>query len=378
MKKNKILLTLTTIVLCSQTNIYAQELENFIKDVNISGTLSYRYNDYETDKKAGKTQNFYKAALNISKKINADVKLNTRFLAQRFSINTGNQADENTNINLSEVNFLYTGIKDLSITFGKQAIYSPWTTPRDAMGDENTGTGIYAVYNKDILTLSAGYFNQTNFNQAEISTWNGIKGINGSEDLALVSAYLKLPFVDFDISYSDLEDTYDSYSIGLNSNFKVSDISISPFARYSSLDLDNSDKKNSLWQIGLIGKKGIYSLFTAYGETNKEGGNVSVDTSAKTNMDYAWRITASNDADAKYFYISTNANVTSKTNLGIYYSTANYGSDSRKDAKDLTNIFGQVKYKMSKNLVSYLRYGTLRTKGEGTGTVGRLNIQYSF
>ncbi|AXX93228.1 hypothetical protein CPU12_05675 [Malaciobacter molluscorum LMG 25693] len=378
MKKKRFLLTLTTIGLLYQTNIYAQELEDFIKEVDISGTLSYRYNDYETDKKAGKTQNFYKLALNVSKKINENVTLNTRFLGERFSINTGKQADEGIDINLSEVNFLYTGIKDLSITFGKQAIYSPWTTPRDAMGDENTGTGIYAVYNKDVLTLSAAYFNQTNFNKAEISTWNGIKGIDGSEDLAIISAYLNLPYLSLDLAYSDLEDIYDSYSIGLNSNFKFTNISISTFTRYTSLDLDNSNKDNSLWQIGLIAKKGIYSLFTAYGQTNKEGGKVSIDTSAKTNMDYGWRITASNDADAKYFYISTNANVTTSTNLGIYYSSANYGSNSRKEAKDLTNIYLQIKYKMSKNLISYLRYGTLKTQDEGTGNVGRLNIQYSF
>lgn len=378
MKKEKTLLALAILSLYSHTNINAKELENFIKDVDISGTLSYRYNDYETDKNAGKTQNFYKLALNTSKKINEDIKLNTRLLAQRFSINTGIQADEGIDLKLSEVNFLYTGVENLSITFGKQAIYSPWTTPRDAVGDENTGTGIYAVYSKNILTLSAAYFNQTNFNEAEISTWNGIKGIDGSEDLAIVSAYLNLPYVSLDVAYSDLQDIYDSYSIGLNSNFKFADISISPFARYTSLDLDKSSKDNSLWQIGLIAKKGIYSLFTAYGQTNKEGGNVSVDTSAKTNMDYAWRITASNDADAKYFYISTNANVTATTNLGIYYSSADYGNDSREEAKDLTNIYGQIKYKMSKNLSSYLRYGTLRTKGDGTGTVGRLNIEYSF
>ncbi|RXJ81017.1 major outer membrane protein [Arcobacter sp. F2176] len=371
-------LSLVTSLICLSSIANAKDLAEAIKNVDISGTIGYRYNDYETDKGAGKTQNFHKAALNLSTKANDDIKVNTRFLAENFASNTGNQSDKSIDVKLSEINFTYLGVKNLSVTVGKQAIVSPWTTSRDVLGDENTGSGIYSVYTTDYVTFTGAYFNQTNFNNAEISTWNGITGINGSEDFIMVGATSSFAGLILDVGYANLSDTFDTYTVGFSGSYDISGVNLSPFGRYTSLDLDNSSKDNSLWQLGLMARKGIFSAFAAYGETDKEGGNVSIDTSAKTNMDYAWRITASNDADAAYTYISGNVDVSPKVNLGLYYSTADYGSHSRADAKDLTNIFGQVKYKMSKNLVTYVRYGTLETKGEGTGMVGRLNIQYSF
>ncbi|WP_419767730.1 porin [Arcobacter sp.] len=355
-----------------------KNLSEAIENVDVSGTISYRYNDYESDKGAGKTENFYKAALNLSTKVNDDIKVSTRFLAEDFASNTGNEANKNVDVELSEANFTYLGSENLSVTVGKQAIVSPWTISRDSLGDENTGSGIYSVYTTDYVTFSGAYFNQTNFNTADISTWNGITGIDGSENFTMIGVTSSFAGLTLDVAYADLSDTFDTYTVGLAGSYDISGVNISPFARYTSLDLDNSSQDNSLWQLGLSASKGIFSVFAAYGETDKEGGKVSIDSSAKTNMDYAWRVTASNDADAAYTYIGGDVDVTKKVNLGLFYSNADYGSHSRADAKDLTNIFGQVKYKMSKNLVTYVRYGTLETKGEGTGMVGRLNIQYSF
>jgi|TARA_R110002050_G_scaffold56_8_gene430 hypothetical protein len=378
MRANISKLSLIGAIVILSSSASGKNLAEAIEDVDVSGTISYRYNDYESDKGAGKTENFYKAALNLSTKVNNDIKVNTRFLAEDFASNTGNEANKNVDVELSEANFTYLGSENLSVTLGKQAVVSPWTISRDSLGDENTGSGVYSVYTTDYVTLSAAYFNQTNFNTADISTWNGITGIDGSENFTMIGATTSFAGLTLDVAYADLSDTFDTYTVGLAGSYDVSGVNLSPFARYTSLDLDNSSQDNSLWQLGLMASKGIFSVFAAYGETDKEGGKVSIDSSAKTNMDYAWRVTASNDADAAYTYISGDVDVTKKVNLGLFYSNADYGSHSRADAKDLTNIFGQVKYKMSKNLVTYVRYGTLETKGEGTGMVGRLNIQYSF
>ncbi|MGB7401827.1 MAG: porin [Arcobacter sp.] len=378
MRANISKLSLIGALVILSSSASGKNLAEAIKNVDVSGTISYRYNDYESDKGAGKTENFYKAALNLSTKVNDDIKVNTRFLAEDFASNTGNEANKNVDVELSEANFTYLGSENLSVTLGKQAVVSPWTISRDSLGDENTGSGVYSVYTTDYVTLSAAYFNQTNFNTADISTWNGITGIDGSENFTMIGATTSFAGLTLDVAYADLSDTFDTYTVGLAGSYDVSGVNLSSFARYTSLDLDNSSQDNSLWQLGLSASKGIFSVFAAYGETDKEGGKVSIDSSAKTNMDYAWRVTASNDADAAYTYIGGDVDVTKKVNLGLFYSNANYGSHSRTDAKDLTNIFGQVKYKMSKNLVTYVRYGTLETKGEGTGMVGRLNIQYSF
>ena len=68
--------------------VNAQSLENAIKNVETSGTVAYRYNDYEestssTDiaDKGSDSTNLYKIALNLKSKVNDDVVFNSRFIA---------------------------------------------------------------------------------------------------------------------------------------------------------------------------------------------------------------------------------------------------------------------------------------------------------
>ena len=71
-------LSLTAILALSATTfLNAQPLENAIKNVDVTGTAAYRYNDYEGTSKAN---NNYKIATSLKSKVNDDVTFNSRVI----------------------------------------------------------------------------------------------------------------------------------------------------------------------------------------------------------------------------------------------------------------------------------------------------------
>ncbi|RXK13355.1 hypothetical protein CP965_06020 [Halarcobacter mediterraneus] len=372
-------LSLIAALTVAGTSACAQPLTEAIKNVDVSGTVAYRYNDYE--EASDHANNNYKIGLNLSSKVNDDVTANTRFIigagTGEASLGTSTDSDRNVDVTLSEVNFTYTGVKGLAVTVGKQAIDTPWTVARDSMGNEQTGTGLVAVYNVGPATLVGAYFNQTNFNTTEASselTDAGLTALDGSEDIYVVGAMATFAGVTLDAFYADLDDVFDSYTVGLAANYDVSGVKLSPFARYTSLDLDAADLDNNLWQLGLTAKAGIFEGFVAYGETDDEGGVVYFDSGAKTNMDYHWRVTAEGQGDAEYLYVHATADVTDNINVGLFYSEADYTTDN-----DINEVYAQVKYQMSSNFATYVRFGELSVDNtDEDGSMGRLHVEYSF
>jgi len=350
-------------------NAGAQDLSEAIKNVDISGTAAYRYNDYDS----GTHTNNYKIATSISSKVNDDVTANTRFVIESFNMNTTSANDSNVDVRLSEVNFAYTGIQGLSVTVGKQGIATPWTVSRDAMGSEQTGTGAVAAYTAGSVTLVGAYFNQTNFGTDD--QLPGGFNVNGAEDFSVIGGMGTVAGITLDAFYADLADTFDSYTVGVKASYNVGDVALSPFARYSSLDRDDVTTDNALWQIGMGADMGIFSAFVAYGESDKEGGVVAVDGSAQTNMDYHWRVTADGSADTEYLYAHVDVDVTDKVNVGLFYSEADYAVGGNAD---INEVYVQAKYKMSSNFYTYVRLGQLDEDGQEKVDMGRLHVQYSF
>eukprot|EP01029_Cantina_marsupialis_P014013 TRINITY_DN3101_c0_g1_i1.p1 TRINITY_DN3101_c0_g1~~TRINITY_DN3101_c0_g1_i1.p1 ORF type:complete len:399 (-),score=129.27 TRINITY_DN3101_c0_g1_i1:247-1443(-) len=379
------------------TTSSAKALEEAIKNVDVSGTVAYRYNDYEDqagDANNSATNN-YKIAVNLSSKVNDDITANTRFIfgsmnsaASNASLGTSNTGDTNVTAQLSEVNFTYTGVEGLSVTAGKQAIATPWTVARDAMGNETTGTGVVAAYTAGPVTLVGAYFNQTNIGttldgelpSGTLSATN-ISAL-GASDIYVLGAMATFAGITVDAFYADLEDEFDSYTIGLNASYDVASVKLSPFARYSELDPDadglvqsvTGDEDQKLWQLGLTAEMGIFEGFVAYGESGSNGGLVYLDSGSATNMDYHWRITANGSADAEYLYVHATADVTDKINLGLFYSEADFDT-----ANDQEEVYVQAKYQMSKNFATYVRLGDYDIdNNDEDGAMGRLHVQYSF
>jgi len=346
----------------------AKDLTEAIKNVDVSGTVAYRYNDYE-----GSTpSNNYKIATTLKSKVNDDITANTRIIigdkTNPASLDTST-SDSEASFSLSEVNFAYTGIANTTIIAGKQALATPFTISRDAMGNEQTGTGIVATTNAGPVSLTGGYFNQTNANDGD--TGLTIAG----EDMYFVAASVSLGGIVIDSAYTDLDEQFDAYTLGLSANYKVSGVSLSPYARYSALDLESSDKDNSLWKVGMGANAGIFGAYLAYGQTNEEGGIVGIDGSSDTGMDDHWRVTLSNVADASAIYASVNAQVTEKINLALKYSDLDAGSLSA--SKDQNEVYAQAVYQMSKNFMTFARLGQYENDGQEY-TSGRLHMQYAF
>ena len=385
----------TIIALGSISFANAQNLEDAIKNVEVSGTVAYRYNDYEESTSSANanrsvgsdSSNNYKAAINLGVKVNDDVKFNSRLIAGNQTnagekvLNTQTEGDENFDVFLSEANFDYTGVQNTVITLGKQGVTTPFTLSRDSIGNEATGTGLVATTHiGDVASLTGGYFNQTNFDNNDGGL--GTVAIDGSESFAYITGTVAYAGMTLDATYGELQDRFDAYTVGLTGAYTIDELKLAPYARYSSLDLDSSNNDNTLWKTGIQANLGIFGAYIAYGQTNEEGGTVGTDASSDSGMDDHWRVTLSGISDASAIYASVDTQVTDTVNVALKYSGIDVGSNSND--VDQNEIYAQVAYKMSKNLSTYARLGQFEVDNyygandDLESTIGRLHVQYSF
>ena len=391
------------------TTANAQPLEEAIKGVDVSGSAVYRYNDIQDDAKAASkdgANNNYKVGLNLSSKVNDDVKFNTRFLATTDNsdglagpLDTSNDSDTNVTVYLSNANFSYTGLKNTTVTVGKQGLATPYTTPLMIDENEQTGTGILALSAIGPVTLGAGYFNQTNLNTGyytgsdkEVYTTLNDKaktqgnGDAGTEDISVLAAIATLGPVTLDAWYLDMSDLFKTYTVGAKYDVTLSGATLGATARYANLNVDWSDDKNDIVKVGLTGKYSIFSASADYAKTNKEGGITALDSDATTALK-GWNLNSLNKTDADYYKLMVGVDILANLNLSANYGDLKYitAKGSTTDIEE-EELYGQLTYKMSKNLTTYVRYGTYTKESTAAGktdkqidaTAGRLQVAYTF
>ena len=173
----------------------AQPLEEAIKNVDVSGSVVYRYDNFHNEEKLPSStrtdgdsgKNNYKIGLNLSSKVNDYVKFNSRFIVGSkdnggfASLNAGKEdttinangsrantrgADGQADVSLSNAYFGLTAIPNTVVNIGKQGLTTPYTVAVDINGNEQTGTGILALSNVGPVTFGAGYFNNTNLDKS--------------------------------------------------------------------------------------------------------------------------------------------------------------------------------------------------------------------
>ena len=398
MKKIAKLSLVAAVAVAGLTTANAQSLEDAIKNVETSGSVVYRYNDYKNDVTDGSdTNNNYKVALNLSSKVNEDVKFNSRFLVANEDgnfagpLDTQDAGDTNPTVSLSHANFGYTGIANTTITAGKQGLATPWTVAIDSDGNEQTGSGILALTTVGPVTLAAAYFNQTNLNNSDYATTLNALSPNskaGSRDIITVGAIANLDFVTLDAWYLDLAETFDSYTFGAKADLDLSDVKLGVDARYASLNLDaDNTPAHSMAKIALTAKAGIVNGKVAYAMTDKDGGLTALDNDATTTL-LGWNLTSNGKSDADYWQVVAGVDILSNLNLSANYGNLQYisAAGSTTDVEE-EEIYAQLVYKMSKNLSTYVRYGTYTKESTAAGarTVeinddvrGRAQIEYTF
>ncbi|MCT7512517.1 major outer membrane protein [Aliarcobacter cryaerophilus] len=408
----------------------AQPLEEAIKNVDVSGSVVYRYDNFHnaekksnglvTSQRENTDANRYKIGLNLSSKVNEYVKFNSRFIvgsdknAGFASLNAGKENnssntqgfDGQADVSLSNAYFGFTAIPNTVVNIGKQGLTTPYTVAVDINGNEQTGTGILALSNVGPVTFGAGYFNNTNLNESsEINATQdlGLKAfplgangvINGGDDLYVATVQGDLDFVKLEAWYAGLQETFNTYTLAATSNLDLAEnAKLGLEARYVNLKLDNDavavgdERKNSMFRLAVDGKFSIVNARLAYTQTGKDGGLTALDQDAK-NTSLGWAITSNGVADAKYWQAALGADILDNLNFTLNYGNLKSKDTTRSIFTNLSDIkaqevYGQLTYKMSKNLSTYLRYGTYTEKEYKSGdkvedqTRGRIQVAYTF
>ncbi|MFY4782694.1 major outer membrane protein [Aliarcobacter butzleri] len=392
----------------------AQPLEEAIKNVETSGSVVYRYNDYNNDETdASSVNNNYKIALNLSSKVNEYVKFNSRFIVGGAdsgfaTLDSSDNSDQNVDVTLSHAYFAVTAIPNTTVNVGKQGLTTPWTVAIDSDGNEQTGTGALALTTVGSVTAAAGYFNQTNLGKSggmlsDNTTTQfidndrdgvygpgddmfgmGQDGSIGSKDIVVGGLIADLSPVTLEAWYLDMSDLFDTYSLSAASDFKFDGGKVGLEARYVSLNLDNTDVDNATAIVIATGNLGIFNAKLAYAWTDKEGGLTALDQDAKNTL-LGWSITSLNKADADYWQAVLGVNVLDNLNLSANYGNIQWNPDSATE-REQEEIYAQLTYKMSKNLNTYIRYGTYTDEEKVGGAKtdknddvrGRLQVEYTF
>ena len=404
MKKIAKLSLVAAVAVAGLTTANAQPLEEAIKNVDVSGSVVYRYNDNSNDIVGGESAqtNNYKVGLNLSSKVNDDVKFNSRFIvgnsANAGFVQLGNNpgtvanntndvadTDANAEVSLSHAYFGYTGIQNTTVNVGKQGLTTPWTVAIDSDGNEQTGTGILALSTMGPVTLAGAYFNQTNLSESGDAT--GVFTDTGAEDVATVGIIGVAGPVTADAWYVDVTDVLDSYTIGAKAAMDLSGVKVGADARWVSLELDKNNPngdKSTLAKLVLTADAGLVDGKIAYAKTGKDGGTTALDNDATTTL-LGWSLTSNNKADADYWQAVLGFDILSNLNLSANYGNVEW-TPAANTTREQEEVYAQLLYKMSKNLTTYVRYGTFTdetTTAAGTtdnndDIRGRLQVEYTF
>lgn len=394
----KLSLVAATAVACMST-ASAKDLTEAIKNVDVSGSIVYRYDDSSDAANNSKVTNTYKAVLNLKSKVNDNVTANTSFAVNNntdTALNTQTGGDQNLDVELTKVNFSYTGLANTTVIVGKQGLATPWTVASSAAFNEQTGTGILALSNFGPLTIAGAYFNQTNLNAIPGGDIDGdASGVfDGSENIATIGLIGNVGPVALDAWYLSLMDSdegaatdasFDTYTLGAKYNTELSGIKLGLDARYTNLEFDEEavgttagglSADNALAKIKLTAKMGMFNGKVAYGKTDKDGGVVALDKHAKTAMT-GWTTKLNGQRDSEYLQLSLGAQVLPKLNVSINYNDLDSDADNTKDHEEL---YAQFVYKMSKNFTTLVRLGQSE-KGHNSNNdkdMGRFQLVYKY
>lgn len=402
MKKFTKLSLVAAVAVAGLSSANAKPLEEAIKDVEVSGTVTYRYDNFGYDKtqtngqKETTNENKYKINFNLSSKVNDYVKFNSRFNVASANTNdfvkldkdAGN-GDGSANVALAHAYFGLSVIPNTTVNVGKQGLATPWTVATDNDGGEQTGTGIFSVTAVDNFVLGLAYFNQTN-----LDNLTDITGTKGSEDIYAATLQANYGIVNAEAWYLNAVDQFDTYTLAVHGKAELAEnANIGYELRYVSLKFDDKTgitvDKNSLLRAAVNGKVGIVNARLAYSVTDEDGGVTALDTDAQ-NASLGWRLNTLGKADAKFLQATVGVDILDNLNLSLNYNDLEFESkNSIKDGALGTpvattgkvkqdEIFAQLTYKMSKNLDGYIRYGQQDFDNNNEQNSGRLQVNYKF
>ncbi|MDX4035675.1 major outer membrane protein [Aliarcobacter skirrowii] len=376
MKKFTKLSLVAAVAVAGLSSANAKPLEEAIKDVDVSGTVTYRYDQSKKDKNPHTQSNNYKINFNLSSKVNDYVKFNTRLNAAKpgspfsdngfASLDSKSGGDGNPEVRVSHAYFGLTAIPNTTVNVGKQGLATPWTVATDNDGGEQTGTGIFSVTAVDKFVVGLAYFNQTNIDKSDAAVGSG------AEDIYAATLQANYGIVNAEAWYLNTVDQFDTYTLAVHGKADLADnAKVGYEVRYVALELDGANKTDSLLRVAVDGKVGIVNARIAYTTTDKDGGVTALDTDAQ-NTSLGWKTNTLGKADAKYLQTTLGVDILENLNLSVSYNDLESAGNNEE-----SEVYGQLTYKMSKNLDGYIRYGTQEVNSVDS-TNGRLQVNYKF
>ena len=368
-------MSLVAAIAVAGTVASAQPLAEAIANVDVSGTVVYRYNDlkYDDDSNAkNNSDNNYKIGVTLKSKVTDDVTFNSRILMDNgwgdALGTTSDNADGNVELELSWANFAYTGIANTTVVVGKQGLATPWTRAIDSDGSEQTGTGILAMTTMGPVTAAGGYFNQTN-----ISTTMYGDTLDAGANLMVAAVMGSFGPVKAEAWYLDIDEGMSQYFVKVAGAVGP----VKMFAQYSDYDGETNTNLNddvNLLKVGVSGKMGMFNAGITYAKSGNEGTGIlnSVAPSVSA-IGYSVNLNGADNADA--FFVDLGAQVTDKLHIGLNYDRVS--DDDADNADDHDETFVQFTYNHAKNLSTYVRLATGEDAEEDYNR-GRLQIEYKF
>ena len=350
----------------------ARTLADVADNVDVFGYVQLRYDENSITG----SKYTHKEVLGVTGKINDD--LSYMFaganLATHESQGSGaNAAARYTNFLMVYNYFTYTGIKDTSISIGRQGLDTPLTTVYDPADATSEATGVALTSKLGPVTLNLARFASTDFNAVSGRYSKPGTAISGTETYSHLGLSGKVGPVALDAWYADMENTYDTFTVGASAKLKAGDVAISPYARYTSADIEDVNADQSIAQAGVTVKAGIVGGSIAYGESDKEGGWVTFDKDTKANIQ-GWNVSLLGEADADLTKANLNVDVLSNVNVGLNYTSL----DKATGSNDIEEVYAQIKYQMSSNFSAALKIGQIEEDNTADKEIGRVDLLWLF
>lgn len=387
MKKFAKMSLVAAVAVAGFTSANAASLTEAIKGVDVTGTLVYRYNDYndDTTNPAGidGTNNYYKLAVDVAVPVNDTISAGMTFEANSAfaGSNTSNGTWADPSITLGGANFTFTGLADTTVIAGLQAVPTPWTVAADSDGATHNGTGLVAVNTSLPVTLVGAYFNQTSFGSTTVSslTNHELSGAGAvtvgknSASIYVLGAAGTFGGVSLSAFYADQIDVLESYTVSADYKMDLDGVALAMGLRHTELELDALTTTDKLTKGYISAKAGIFDAKVAYGQTGNDGGLVAFDNSAATAME-GWNTELNGQFDASYLQLHAGVQALDTVNIALNW----FDRDGKTTVDDEEEIYTQITWKPSKNFYTYVRLGQFEKAGSDKSDAGRLQMQYSF
>ncbi len=339
MKKFAKMSLVAAVAVAGMTSANAADLTEAIKGVDVSGQFRFRTNEAS----AGATSTDVEVEATVKVPVTDNVTAIFKVDTTRDTTDAAPQSADDLDIEDYYFQYVNSG---LTAKAGQHNL--PGKATDGAQGD-----GVTLSYNTGSFNVGVASFMHQNVNTAASSVHTLFA--NGS-----------VGPVALDAQYVTATDYASHFNVAASASVGPVAVSLG----YAKTDEDANDDDLSTLKASISGSAGIVSAKASYVQTGDNGqGSLHGGSGAGTEFEL-WQFNSAN-AEMSGFAIDASVAATDKVSVRLAYAAGEYGT------ADVSELVGQVSYKVSSNLNTYLRVNELDTAGTKTN-LGRIEVKYSF